>query len=287
MPDISVIIPTYNREHVITRAIDSVLAQSYPAKEIIVVDDGSDDRTATLINDNYPQVVYLKQENRGVSAARNSGIKAARSEWLALLDSDDEWLPDKLQKQISVLTEQPEYRISHSNEIWIRNGIRVNQMKKHQKYGGHIFQHCLPLCAMSPSSVVIHHSVFEEVGPFDESLPVCEDYDMWLRMAALYPVLYLDEPLLVKYGGHADQLSRQYWGMDRFRIKSIDKVLSLNRLNTADRLAAVQTLLDKIHIYLQGAKKHNNRLCVAEFEQLLDKYSPQLQNRQHPDITTI
>ena len=193
MSSIAVIIPTFNRRSTIKRAIDSVLAQTLAADEIIVVDDGSTDGTADMLRQDYPELLLLTQENKGVSTARNAGIKRAGSEWLALLDSDDEWHAQKLSRQIMQLNAKPEYRLIHTDEIWIRNGRRVNQMKKHKKYGGRIFRHCLPLCAMSPSSVLIHASVFEHVGLFDEYLPVCEDYDMWLRVCARYPVLLVDE----------------------------------------------------------------------------------------------
>ncbi len=101
-------------------------------------------------------------------------------------------------------------RVCHTDEIWIRNGRRVNARKKHGKKGGWIFQHCLPLCAMSPSSIMIHRDVFTALGGFDERLPACEDYDLWLRITARYPVLFTRQPLIEKYGGHDDQLSRKY-----------------------------------------------------------------------------
>ncbi|MDE2825547.1 MAG: glycosyltransferase family 2 protein, partial [Gemmatimonadota bacterium] len=216
---VSVVIPTYNRADRLPSAIRSVLEQTAPPAEIIVVDDGSTDGTPALVR-TFPGVRYLRQENQGVSAARNHGIGAAKHDWIALLDSDDEWLPGKLERQWGALERDPRYRFCHTDEIWIRKGRRVNPMKKHAKYGGHIFHHCLPLCVISPSSALIHRDLFERFGMFDPELPVCEDYDLWLRICAREPVLYVDEPLLLKYGGHEDQLSRAYWGMDRFRIRA-------------------------------------------------------------------
>jgi glycosyltransferase involved in cell wall biosynthesis len=189
--NISVIIPTHNRAHTVSLAIESVLKQSLPPAEIIIVDDGSTDETSALIQDEFPDCHYLHQQNQGVSSARNRGITAASGEWLAFLDSDDEWMPNKLAMQASALKSQPDVHLCHTEEIWIRNGTRVNQMKKHAKRGGWIFQHCLPLCAISPSSVIIHHSIFEDVGLFDETLPACEDYDLWLRICAFYPTLFI------------------------------------------------------------------------------------------------
>ena len=269
MPSVSVVIPSYNRVETLKRALDSVLSQARPADEIIVVDDGSTDSTAEMIKNKFPDVVYLYQKNSGVSAARNLGIAHASSEWIALLDSDDEWLPKKLQRQLALLENSNELKVCHTEEIWVRNGKRVNQMKKHEKAGGWIYQRCLPMCAMSPSSIVIHRSVFDRVGLFDEDLPACEDYDLWLKICSLYPVIYLEEPLIVKYGGHEDQLSRRYWGMDRFRIKSLLNILNAGRLEGDDLSETRRVLTEKLNILIQGAKKRGNIDLLTEYEKIL------------------
>ncbi len=273
MPSVSVVIPTYNRVHLLERALDSVLRQTLAADEIIVVDDGSTDNTASTLKSLHPEVKLIQQDNLGVSAARNTGISAARHDWIALLDSDDVWHENKLERQITALNNAPEYLICHSDEIWIRNGVLVNQMNKHKKAGGHIFQHCLPLCAISPSAVMIHRSLFDEIGLFDENLPACEDYELWLRICSRYPVLFIDEALITKHGGHHDQLSRQYWGMDRFRIQALNKIVSANKLNDGDRDAAIKMMVNKINIYLAGAEKHGNTEHVEDFKELLTKYA--------------
>jgi len=273
MSSISVVIPTYNRAVLLERALDSVMAQTLPADEIIVVVDGSTDNTSSMLKSRYPEVNLIQQDNQGVSAARNTGIAAARHDWIALLDSDDVWHQNKLEKQLQGLNNSSEYLFCHSDEIWIRNGVRVSQMNKHKKAGGHIFQHCLPLCVISPSAVVIHRLLFDEIGLFDETLPACEDYDLWLRLCSRYPVLYIDEALITKYGGHDDQLSRQYWGMDRFRIQALNKIISSAKLNDVDRDAAVKMMRSKINIYLAGAEKHDNTKHVDDFKQLLAKYT--------------
>ena len=273
MISISVIIPTYNRAHLLPRCLDSVIAQKLRSHEIIVVDDGSTDSTRDLVRRNYPGIKLISQENRGVSAARNAGIGAAQGDWLAFLDSDDAWLPGKLGRQAQTVLDNPDVNIIHTDEIWIRNGVRVNPHLKHRKYGGSIFRRCLPLCVISPSSVMIHRRVFDRVGLFDETLPVCEDYDLWLRICALMPVAFVPEPLITKYGGHPDQLSTRYRGMDRYRIKSLDRILNEVELGPADRKAAIDTLVGKIRIYLNGARKHNNRVFVPECEKLLARFS--------------
>ena len=275
MNSISVIIPSYNRAHLLPRCLASVIGQNYSPLEIIVVDDGSTDITEKLVSRDYPQVKLISQENKGVSAARNAGIRAAEGDWLALLDSDDTWFPDKLERQAQVIERSTGADVIHTDEIWVRNGVRVNPQRKHRKYGGSIFKYCLPLCAISPSSVMIHRRVFDRVGLFDETLPVCEDYDLWLRICARMPVLFIPETLITKYGGHADQLSARYWGMDRYRIRAINKILNEVELEASDRTAAIKTLVGKIRIYLNGARKHDNPIFVPECEELLARYAPE------------
>ncbi len=271
---ISVVIPTFNRCQRLQRALDSVFLQSCQPDEVIVVDDGSNDDTDTMIREKFPDVRYCFQENKGVSHARNVGICQAKGEWIAFLDSDDEWLPDKLQMQQLALSHQPEVKICHTEEIWIRNGVRVNQMNKHKKTGGWIFQRCLPLCAMSPSSIIIHRSVFENVGVFDETLPACEDYDLWLRITAEYPVAFVDEAQIIKYGGHEDQLSSKYWGMDRFRIIALEKIVANdNSLLSADKEAAVRMLVKKCKIYRQGALKRNKQQEAEYYQSIIERFA--------------
>jgi glycosyltransferase involved in cell wall biosynthesis len=269
---VSVIITTFNRRHTIERAIDSVLNQTHPADEIILIDDGSTDGTDQLIKINYPNIIYIWQENQGISHARNTGISLSTFNWIALLDSDDEWLSSKLYQQIRALQDQLDYKICHTNELWIRNGKRVNQMKKHEKSGGLIFEKCLPLCIISPSSVMIQRSVFDEYGLFDQSLPVCEDYDLWLRLCAFLPVLYIEDPQIIKYGGHSDQLSRKYWGMDRYRMKVLEKIIDNPKLSPEKLRAAIQTLIEKIDIYILGAKKRGKDDEVVRYEQKRTRY---------------
>ncbi|MFO7603619.1 MAG: glycosyltransferase family A protein [Gammaproteobacteria bacterium] len=269
---ISVIIPSYNRAHTLPRALDSVLAQSRAADEILVIDDGSTDATRRLVTESYPQVRYIYQDNAGVSAARNTGIRQARGEWLALLDSDDEWLPDKLARQAAAIAAEPDYQLCHCDEIWIRQGRRVNPMKKHAKAGGWIFERCLPLCAISPSAVLLHRALLDQVGLFDERLPACEDYDLWLRVCARHPVLYVEDALLKKYGGHEDQLSQQHWGMDRFRIQALDNALQTLPLKPGDRQAAMATLASKLRIFINGARKRQQHEGLEYYQSLLSRY---------------
>ncbi len=264
--NISVIVPTYNRAQLLARALQSVVTQATPPMEVIVVDDGSNDGTEEVVCTRFPQVQYIRQNNQGVSNTRNRGIEAARGDWLAFLDSDDEWLPQKLASQKEMLAANSQYKICHTDEIWIRNSTRVNAMKKHTKAGGFIFERCLPLCVVSPSSVLIHRSVFDEVGLFNEDLPACEDYDLWLRICARFPVLYIDRPLIIKHGGHADQLSHRYPAMDRFRIIALENILQEN-LSPQHYRAALDMLIKKIDIYLQGTIKRDKQEEITKYRQ--------------------
>ncbi len=280
MSRVSVILPFYNRRHTLKRALDSVVQQSFSPYEIIAVDDASEDGGVEFIAANYPDVrLFELPENRGVSATRNLGIAKARGDWLAFLDSDDEWLPDKLLYQTDAVSRMPEFKLVHTDEIWIRNNVRVNAMNKHQKMGGYIFERCLPRCVISPSSVMIHRDIFKEVGGFDESLPACEDYDLWLRICLRYPVCYVDRPLLKKFGGHQDQLSRKYWGMDRFRIQALDKLLRDPLLSGPLREATVDMLLKKTKIMLHGAQKRSNMEMMTMCVTLINKYQSELEKR--------
>jgi glycosyltransferase involved in cell wall biosynthesis len=270
MTAVTLIIPTFNRAALLKRALESVYSQTVKAAEIIVVDDGSTDSTAQMIRQDYPDVLYLYQENRGVSAARNYGVKKASNHWIAFLDADDEWLPEKLATQLNVIENNPaDTWLIHTNEIWIRNGRRVNQMDKHKKYGGEIFENCLPLCVISPSSVLMRKSLIFEAGLFDEQLPACEDYDMWLKISARYAVSYLEEPLIKKYGGHQDQLSHKYWGMDRFRIQSLVNLLAANFLTDEQRKLAKVQLQRKTSIFLNGAIKRGKTEDINYYSALM------------------
>ena len=265
---ISVVIPTYNRIALVERAIDSVLRQSIKPFDIIVVDDGSDDGTSEMIQKKYRSINLVQQQNSGVSAARNNGIKHAKGDWISLLDSDDEWTGKKLENQVDRLIKNPDYHFCHTNEIWIRNGVRVNQKKRHQKYGGYIFDKCLDICRISPSSTLFKKNILEHVGWFDTQLPVCEDYDLWLRITADYKILFVDEPLIIKYGGHTDQLSQSVEGIELFRIKSLENLLANTELSPQKRNLAITMIIKKLNIYLNGLIKRKKQ---TEAEQVKEK----------------
>ena len=263
-PQISVIIPTYNRAAWVVEAVASALAQTYRDFEVLVVDDGSRDGTLEALAPFPGQVKTLRtSRRRGVSAARNLGISAARGQWLAFLDSDDLWLPEKLARQMAFLENHQHCLLCQTEETWVRHGVRVNPPLTHRKVGGRIFLKSLARCMVSPSAVILHRSLLEEHGAFDEDLPAAEDYDLWLRLAWRFEVGLVPEALVIKRGGHADQLSRKR-GLDRWRIRALEKLLNEPALPVTYREAVRRTLARKCAIYAQGCEKRG-RVAEARF----------------------
>jgi glycosyltransferase involved in cell wall biosynthesis len=252
---VSVIIPTRDRCALVVEAVESVLAQNGPEAEIIVVDDGSCDGTCQALERFRSRINYVEQAGRGVSAARNRGAASATGRWLAFLDSDDLWQPDKLAAQLAYHRDHPSCRISQTGEIWIRGGVRVNPCRHHAKPSGDVFLPSLARCLVTPSAVLLERDLFFDVGGFDESLAVCEDYDLWLRVGSRVAFGLVDRPLVVKRGGHPDQLSRLHWGMDRFRVASLIKLLESASLDATRRAAVAETLRGKCAVLAHGARK--------------------------------
>ena len=272
MPRVSAIIPTYNRKAFVLEAVASVLAQGYGDYELIVVDDGSEDGTGEALRRYGGQVRYTYQDNNGVSSARNHGLELAEGEFIAFLDSDDLWLPEKLGVQVAVMDEHPEAQICYTDEIWIRRGVRVNPRKRHAKYSGEIYPQCLPLCIISPSSALMRRGLFEEVGTFDPSFPVCEDYDLWLRVTARFPVFFIPQQLIVKRGGHPGQLSQRGWGNDRYRVRALVKILETGAVTPQMRELTIEELHRKCHILIHGFRKRGKEGEATEYEEIIGRY---------------
>lgn len=268
LPVVSVIIPTYNRWPLVRDAIESVLAQSYRLFEIIVIDDGSTDDTARKLAGFGTNLRLIEQPQRGVSAARNSGARVARGHYLAFLDSDDLWFPEKLAIQTAFMEDHAEIEICQTDEIWIRGGLRVNPKAKHRKPSGDIFRRSLELCLVSPSAVMMTRELFNRSGGFDENLPVCEDYDLWLRIASKHSIPLIAKALTIKRGGHDDQLSHSLWGMDRYRVAALEKLLRTG-LSRERRQWAIETLQRKISILAHGARKRGKEKEAVAYETLL------------------
>lgn len=258
-PAVSVIIPTFNRSAMVLEAVDSVLSQSFRDFELIVVDDGSTDGTADLLAPYGDRLRLLRQENGGVSSARNCGLRASRAPLMAFLDSDDLWHPEKLSCQASYLRTFPAAALCHTEEIWVRKGVRVNPRDRHAKAEGHSFRRLLRESLISPSAVMIRRELFDEVGGFDESLPACEDYDLWLRIARSREIHLIRRPLVTKRGGHADQLTRTLWGLDRFRVRVLGRLSGDPGLLPGETAEVRRVLREKCRILAEGCRRRGRR----------------------------
>jgi len=267
---VSVVIPTHDRAAFVVRALRSVAAQTYGDYEIIVVDDGSADDTESSVRATGIRARYLRQVHTGVSAARNRGVAAADGEWIAFLDSDDVWLPEKLARQMAFVQSQGGIEACQTEEIWIRNGVRVNPGNRHRKPSGDIFAASLELCLVSPSAVMLRRATFERLGGFDEGLPACEDYDLWLRLAVDTPVHLVPERLVTRYAGHADQLSRRYWGLDRFRVAALVRLLATVPLPPERRRRVAEVLERKCAVLACGARRRGRDVEAERYLALAD-----------------
>ena len=274
-PLVSVIIPTFDRAAWLGEAIASVLAQTYPHLELLVVDDGSHDATSEVVQAFGPALTYIRQAHAGVSAARNRGVAASRGALVAFLDSDDVWRPRKVAAQVTLLQQQPHAQACYTDEIWIRHGVRVNPKQIHQKHSGWLFEPSLPRCIISPSSIMLRRTLWDQLGGFDERLPACEDYDLWLRLTLRTPVVLLPERLIVKRGGHADQLSRCVPALDQYRIMALEKILTAP-LSLSQRQAVLAHLVQKCRIVAQGAQKRQHAARWATYSAREQNYRQQL-----------
>jgi glycosyltransferase involved in cell wall biosynthesis len=270
-PVVSVIIPTFNRWPLVGEAIESVFAQSYSDFELIVVDDGSTDETRKELAKFRSRLRFFVKAREGVAAARNFGVSRAVGRYVAFLDSDDLWRPKKLEMQTAFMEKDPAVQICQTEEIWLRHGVRVNPKSRHQKPSGDIFIRSLQLCLVSPSAVMVTKELFSRFGGFDERFPVCEDYDLWLRIAVEHSVPLVAQPLVVKRGGHPDQLSRSVWGMDRYRVLALQKLLRSD-LRGARRAAALEVLRSKVSILAHGARKRGKATEATEYEAMTAEF---------------
>ncbi len=272
----SVIIPSYNRKSFLKKAVDSVLAQAYPDFELIVVDDGSSDGTDELVSSySDPRLTCLRQENKGASSARNKGLQSAKGSFIAFLDSDDWWVPEKLKKTAEYIKEYPGIKIFHTEEVWYRGGSVLGQKARHKKPSGLVYLNALPLCCIGMSTAVVKKDVFSDIGFFDETFPACEDYDLWLRAALKYEVKLIPEALTFKNGGRPDQLSSSVWGLDRFRIKALEKALASGSLSEGYYTATLNELSKKCGIFALGAEKRGKREEAEVYRAIPGKYGLQ------------
>ena len=284
---ISAVIPAYNSEVTIGRAIDSVLKQTRPADEVLVVDDGSTDSTAEIIRSYGDKVHLFQQENAGVSVARNAGVNAATGDWIAFLDADDEWLPEKLKLQTEHLQRNPDLKWTYSN--YYRKSPRFQKLKtahvssrltgvlqgkefvedyfQAEPLGGHVWT----------CTLVVHKSVFEKSGMFEPGMKRAQDVDLWYRIAYQYPMVgYLLDPLAIYHEDTPDsstkvndevdfmvslvhrheELSKKHHRYDAFRPCIMVMVqVWIRQLIRKKRYADIRVLLDCFKCYLPGRFK--------------------------------
>ena len=206
----------------------------------------------------YDEVLLLRQNNMGVSTARNNGVIMASHEWIAFLDSDDTWHPKKLAFQVAHHKKDPDSLVSYTDEVWIRGEKEWPIPKKFQKPEQLSFNNSLDYCNIAPSSVLINKEYFERLGGFDESFEVCEDYDLWLRILKDMQIDLVPQKLINKYGGADDQLSFKYKFLDRWHVRSLFK--------HAESPTVRETMLGMIEGLKKAALKY-------EDEKLLDECS--------------
>jgi glycosyltransferase involved in cell wall biosynthesis len=208
---VSAIIPVYNCERYVCAAVESVLAQTYPLHEVIVVDDGSADGTQKALERYRNTITYIHQKNAGEPAARNTGMRHATGEYIAFLDADDLWLPEKLRLQMDLFEAHPEYSLVYTDMTTFNDtGVLVESVRSSRGRvyrSGRIFPHLFQETLFGSGSVVFRKSCIETVGGFDESFFIGSDYEMWLRMARHFEFGYVDKPLL-QYRQHPEMSTR-------------------------------------------------------------------------------
>lgn len=274
-PFFSIVIPTYNRRDLLEKCVNSVLNQTFTDFEIIVIDDGSKDGTGEFIASLETRKINLKyryHKNHGVSFSRNKGIKVAKGKWIAFLDSDDWWKPTKLERIAEYINKYPDIKIFHTEEIWYQRGRLLPQKVKHKKPTGFVYKHSLPLCCISLSTAVVAKEVFDDIGLFDETMEACEDYDLWLRITAKYEVKLVPETLTLKDGGRPDQLSVSVWGLDRYRIMALDKMLSSGTVPSEYYDLTLKELKKKCAIFAEGCKKRDRFDDATAYLSIPHKY---------------
>lgn len=268
---VSVVIPTFDRPDQTFAAVSSVLAQTFKEYEIIVIDDGSnaDYRMVQSLLESHGHV-YVSISHRGVSGARNNGIHRAKFDWISFLDSDDTWHPEKLMRQVQYCEMHPDAYMVQCRERWFRNGYEVEVPERLYPASGFAFERALSLCCISPSAVMIHKSVFDRVGFFDERMLVCEDYDYWIRALSFYEIHLINALLVQKYYGSHPQLSQSEEAIDRFRVFALAKYLYDTSYPEEHRIMVYQVLEIKLMILLKGAKKRARLDDAKVYSELME-----------------
>lgn len=250
--EVAVVLPCYNAESTLQRALDSVFAQTYRNCHVCAVDDGSTDRTLEVLAANSHRCSYLSQIHRGPAAARNRAIQMSNSPFLAFLDADDRWLPAKLQRQMALLQEQPDVGLVCSTCLLgesEKEGGRALPRNVHPT--GRLFQELISNCFVFTPTVVIRRGCLEDVGLFRESLAVSEDFNLWLRIAARWRIAYLQEPLVVVHKRPAS-LSATVPDAERLKngIAALEDVrATCGQLSPLEARALAKALAERFYFY--------------------------------------
>ncbi len=228
MPEVSVIVPTYNYAHFIEDCLKSIFAQTYNDFEVIVVDDGSTDHTSKVLAAYRKDIHYIYQENKGLPAARNTGIKASKGKYLAFLDSDDLWLPEKLAEQVRIIREDSDMGIIFSDANAFQEGtiLRESILKEEKICTGFCFQRLFMGNYLIMPTVLIRKSCLTKSGLFDETLTAVEDYDLWLRIAAFFKIGFVDK-ILAMYRVHPSNMSKDFCRLLDNEIRVIQKIIKM------------------------------------------------------------
>lgn len=285
MSRVSVVVPTYNRKESVAEALRSVLAQTFRDFEIVVADDGSTDGTPVNLfqtlgaqpeaiealtrmnptsikpfshafsNDSLA-IQYHYGINRGLSTARNRGIRAARSDFIAFIEAEDLWEPDHLKTQVDFLEMHPGSKVCRVSERNVKDG-KPRVSRNSSTASGWIFEATLEASPMCTSAVLIHRSCFTACGAFDENLPACDEYDLWLRLASRYPVHYLEGPTVTRRSGRPDGSSRA-WGWDRFRVYALEKAFQSGHLSPTQRFLVAEQIVHKCERLVEGFRRQKS-----------------------------
>ena len=263
-PLVSVIIPTYNRAAIVTQAIDSVLQQTFTDYELIVVDDASTDDTAERLQGRYGErICYIKKpSNTGPSATRNAGIQMARGIYIAFLDDDDEWLPEKLALQVPILQQNPDVGLVYCGCLLVdERGASVGQVKPEKR--GYIFNDLLHKNHLITSASLIRKELLKKTGGFDETLAACEDWDLWIRISQHCLIEYVEGQLL-RYKVHKLNIHNDMQKMEKNTFMVFDKCLAGIDITTRNRIYGEQSIWWAWEYYNAGKKDDFARLlCQA------------------------
>jgi glycosyltransferase involved in cell wall biosynthesis len=301
MVRVSVVVPTHNKKEMVTEAIESVLAQSYRDCELIVVDDGSTDGTPLHVFSTFgaqPEAIEILSKmnpnavrpfshsfahdgipiqyhyiaNRGLSAARNRGIKFAHGSCVAFLEAEDLWNPAHLETHATFHEENDWARVSHIGECHVRDRSRAGKARKAPPASGWIFQQALETSPICISAAMAHRTCFAECGGFDENLPACEDYDLWLRFAARYPIHFLEGTEIVRRSSRF-QSSNRSWTWDRYRVYALEKSFQSGKLNAEQRLLVAEEIVKKCERLVEGFKRQKSEERANFYERKRKRFA--------------